>query len=157
VIHPGKSQPGFHCRMRLRLSTEMRWHQPPAETVLQGRSTTTEGEKVMGLLNCSAFGWLSTWCGAYFLLLWIHSPSTVIAKRWNRFCGSLGHSDLWCPWLGSCSWAPRNPEVEKKDFRIGLGCTLIPLRCSVWRFPSLILPLLTWGTQVILTRWLFKH
>lgn len=92
--------------------------------------TITEGEKVIDLLNCWVFAWLRACFRAYFLLLCIHSPSTAIANHWNRFCGSLSHSDLWCSWQGSYFRAHRNPEVEKEAIRIGLNHTHIRLQCE---------------------------
>lgn len=109
--------------------------------------TITEGEKVIDLLNCWVFAWLRACFRAYFLLLCIHSPSTAIANHWNRFCGSLSHSDLWCSWQESYFRAHRNPEVEKEAIRIGLNHTHI-LGCSVRQFHWLIL-VCTYGAHAI--------
>lgn len=119
VIHSGQSSHGFIMRygqgdLRDNLSTRS-WDN--IATLL----SCYRREKVIDSLNWWAFAWWRAWRGAYFLLLCIHSPSTAVVKHWNRFCGWLGHGDLWRLRQGVISELTEIPRWRRKP--LGLDWT----------------------------------
>lgn len=103
----------FHCEIWVSLSMEIT-SQASAKSALLHCCTVTEGEKIIDLLNWWAFAWLRAQYRAYFSFLCIHSASTAVANRWNKFCGWLSRSDQWGPWPGRWFWAHGSPEEGRE-------------------------------------------
>lgn len=119
MIHSGQSGCGFTVRYGW---GDLRDHLLPwSWDNIAALLSCYRREKVIDSLNWWAFAWWRAWRRAYFLLLCIHSPSTVVAKHWNRFCGWLGHGDLWCLGPGVVSELTEIPRWRRKP--LGLDRT----------------------------------
>lgn len=70
----------------------------------------------------------------FYAFLHFHSPSTSKAKPWNRCCGSLDCSDLWClqlPEIPRRRRKPPGPDWPQSP----------PVRCSIGRIHITLVPL----------------